>query len=102
MASKQLEMRDAEQKQSESASKNLAAGKWEPGQCWLHNIHRKVLKGRPAMRSSPQPASNKPPAAAANIPQTSVYAERDLSGLTIAAMLWILGSFGCSGKQRIA
>ncbi|MFZ0339804.1 MAG: hypothetical protein WAL45_17365 [Terracidiphilus sp.] len=44
------------------------------------------------MRSSTQPASNKPPAAAANIPQTSVYAERAYQGMTIAAMLWLLGS----------
>ena len=44
------------------------------------------------MRTPPQQASNMPPAAAANIPQTSVYAERAYQGMTIAAMLWLLGS----------
>ena len=44
------------------------------------------------MRTPPQPASNTPPAAAANIPQPSLYAERAYQGMTIAAMLWLLGS----------
>ncbi len=44
------------------------------------------------MRTPPQQASNMPQLAAANIPQTSVYAERAYQGVTIAAMLWLLGS----------
>jgi hypothetical protein len=44
------------------------------------------------MRTSPQPASSTLPAATLNTPQPSLWAERTYQGLTIAAMLWILGS----------
>jgi len=44
------------------------------------------------MRNSPQPASTTLPAAMPSNPQTSLCAERAYQGLTIAAMLWILGS----------
>jgi hypothetical protein len=48
------------------------------------------------MRTSPQSASSMPPAAAPNIPQPILWAERTYQGLTIAAMLWILGSLWLS------
>ena len=54
--------------------------------------YRKVLKGRPAMCTSPQPVVQHAARSTANIPQPSVCAERTYQGLTIAAMLWILGS----------
>jgi hypothetical protein len=44
------------------------------------------------MRTSPQSAFSTPHAATANTPQPSLWAERTYQGLTIAAMLWILGS----------
>ena len=44
------------------------------------------------MCTYPQSASNTPLAATPNIPQPSLWAERTYQGLTIAAMLWILGS----------
>jgi hypothetical protein len=44
------------------------------------------------MRTSPQAASSTPSAATRSIPQPSLWAERTYQGLTIAAMLWILGS----------
>jgi hypothetical protein len=44
------------------------------------------------MYTSPQSASSTPPAATPNMPQPSLWAERTYQGLTIAAMLWILGS----------
>jgi hypothetical protein len=44
------------------------------------------------MCTSPQPASSAPRAEAANISQTSVFAERAYQCVTIAAMLWLLGS----------
>ncbi|MGD0481393.1 MAG: hypothetical protein ABSA42_14560 [Terracidiphilus sp.] len=44
------------------------------------------------MRTSPQSAYSTRPIAAPNIPQPSLWAERTYQGLTIAAMLWILGS----------
>jgi hypothetical protein len=44
------------------------------------------------MRTSPQPASITPSAVTRNIPQPSLWAERTYQGLTVAAMLWILGS----------
>jgi hypothetical protein len=44
------------------------------------------------MCTSPQPACSTPPAATHNIPQPILWAERTYQGLTIAAMLWILGS----------
>jgi hypothetical protein len=44
------------------------------------------------MCTSPQSAAGTPPAAIPRIPQPSLWAERTYQGLTIAAMLWILGS----------
>ncbi len=44
------------------------------------------------MCTSPQLASSMPPAARPNAPQPSLWAERAYQILTIAAMLWILGS----------
>jgi hypothetical protein len=44
------------------------------------------------MRTPTQSAFNMPPTAAANIPRTTVYAERAYQGVTIAAVLWLLGS----------
>jgi hypothetical protein len=44
------------------------------------------------MRTSPQPVSSTPLATTPNIPQPSLRAERAYRGVTIAAMLWILGS----------
>jgi hypothetical protein len=44
------------------------------------------------MCTSPQSAAGTPPAAPSNIPQPSLWAERIYRCLTIAAMLWILGS----------
>ena len=44
------------------------------------------------MCTSPQSASSMPPAATPNIPQPSLWAERAYQVLTIAAVLWILGS----------
>jgi hypothetical protein len=44
------------------------------------------------MRISPQVASSMPPAATPKIPQPSLWAERTYQVLTIAAVLWILGS----------
>jgi hypothetical protein len=49
-------------------------------------------KGRPIMRTSPQSAYRTPPIATPNIPQPGLWAERTYQGLTVAAMLWILGS----------
>jgi hypothetical protein len=50
------------------------------------------LKGRPTMCTSPQTAANMPPVAPPDIPQPSMWAERTYQVLTIAAMLWIVGS----------
>ena len=55
-------------------------------------LYRKVLKGRPTMCTSPQTAANMPPVAPPDIPQPSMWAERTYQVLTIAAMLWIVGS----------
>ena len=44
------------------------------------------------MYTSPQSAYSTPPEATSNIPQASRWAERTYQGLTIAAVLWILGS----------
>ncbi|MDR3799056.1 MAG: hypothetical protein P4K93_12935 [Terracidiphilus sp.] len=44
------------------------------------------------MCTSPLSASTTPPAATPNTPQPSLWAERAYQVLTIAAMLWILGS----------
>jgi hypothetical protein len=44
------------------------------------------------MCTSPYRASSTSPAATPNIPQASLRAERAYRGVTIAAMLWILGS----------
>ena len=55
-------------------------------------LYRKVLKGRPIMCTSPQSASSISPPASPNIAQTNLWAERTYQLLTIAAVLWILGS----------
>lgn len=44
------------------------------------------------MRTSPQSAAKAPPASIPSNPVPSLWAERAYQGLTIAAMLWILGS----------
>jgi hypothetical protein len=44
------------------------------------------------MCTSPQSAASMPPAATTEIPQPSPWAERTYQILTVAAMLWILGS----------
>jgi hypothetical protein len=44
------------------------------------------------MRTSPHSAYSTPPVAAPHIPQPSRWAERTYQVLTIAAILWILGS----------
>lgn len=44
------------------------------------------------MRSSTQSASDSLRTAATNIPRTNVYAERAYQGVTIAVVLWLLGS----------
>jgi hypothetical protein len=44
------------------------------------------------MCTSPQSAASMPPAATPDIPQQSLWAERTYMVLTIAAMLWIVGS----------
>ena len=44
------------------------------------------------MRTSPHSAYSTPPIATPNNSQPSLWAERTYQGLTVAAMLWILGS----------
>jgi hypothetical protein len=44
------------------------------------------------MCTSSQSACSTPAAATSGIPQASLWAERTYQGLTVAAVLWILGS----------